>query len=196
MTQHRSREERRAQILESAVTCFANKGYYETTMDDIGQETGLSKGALYWHFKGKRDLFRGLVEMWFGDMEVSIRELAMGSASSKDALRGMLESIKTSAGARPELVRAMLEFYTMALRDEELREWLRNAYVINAELFTALIAEGTRKGEFRDISPSSTARLLLAYVDGILLHQELFDLGEDSPNYDELTEAFMTLLEK
>ena len=42
-----SKEERRAQILQAALTCFARKGYHLTTMDDIVAESGLSKGSLY-----------------------------------------------------------------------------------------------------------------------------------------------------
>ena len=50
-------EERRAQILQAASTCFSRKGYHQTTMDDIVEEAGLSKGGVYWHFSSKKELF-------------------------------------------------------------------------------------------------------------------------------------------
>ncbi len=44
-------EERRSQILKAALRCFAHHGYHQTTMDDIVEESGLSKGTLYWYYE-------------------------------------------------------------------------------------------------------------------------------------------------
>ena len=52
-----SSEARRAQILEAALRCFSDKGYHETTMDDLAREAGLSKGSLYWYFPSKEEFF-------------------------------------------------------------------------------------------------------------------------------------------
>jgi AcrR family transcriptional regulator len=59
--------ERRKQIMDAALTCFTRKGYTNTTMDDIVAESGLSKGALYWYFKSKDDLFTEMVGSVFED---------------------------------------------------------------------------------------------------------------------------------
>jgi len=56
--------ERRRQILEAAMTCFAQKGYHLTTMDDIAAELPFSKGLLYYYFKTKRELFLAIMENW------------------------------------------------------------------------------------------------------------------------------------
>ena len=52
-----STEARREEILKAAYTCFSRGGYHATTIDDIALEAGLSKGAVYWHFEGKWELF-------------------------------------------------------------------------------------------------------------------------------------------
>ncbi|RAY12032.1 TetR/AcrR family transcriptional regulator [Actinomadura craniellae] len=49
-------ERRRQQILDAARACFTRKGFYETSMQDIFQESGLSAGAVYRYFKSKNDL--------------------------------------------------------------------------------------------------------------------------------------------
>jgi len=48
-------------ILEIARSEFAARGYYATSMDSIVKATGLSKGALYWHFRSKAELFRAVL---------------------------------------------------------------------------------------------------------------------------------------
>lgn len=47
-------EQRREQILDTAETVFAKRGFHETRMDDIVEESGLSKGAIYWYLDRAR----------------------------------------------------------------------------------------------------------------------------------------------
>lgn len=53
--------ETRAKILSVARTRFATKGYYGTSVDSIVTGTGLSKGAIYWHFSGKWDIYKSVL---------------------------------------------------------------------------------------------------------------------------------------
>jgi TetR/AcrR family acrAB operon transcriptional repressor len=54
-------EKTREQILEAALKVFCEKGYSKTTFVDIAREIGLSKGAVYWHFKTKPELLAAIV---------------------------------------------------------------------------------------------------------------------------------------
>src|SRR5512136_605263 len=49
-------------ILTQAMKIFLRKGYHGTSIDDITRAAKLTKGALYWHFKGKEDLLKKIVE--------------------------------------------------------------------------------------------------------------------------------------
>jgi TetR/AcrR family transcriptional regulator, transcriptional repressor of aconitase len=51
------RTARRDEIVEAALRCFAARGYQRTSMADIIEESGLSAGAIYGHFAGKKELF-------------------------------------------------------------------------------------------------------------------------------------------
>src|ERR1051326_9396768 len=53
-------QQRRAQILNAAMTCFSRQGYHATSMDDVVRESGLSVGAIYSYFASKEDLFLAL----------------------------------------------------------------------------------------------------------------------------------------
>ena len=50
------------QIIQVALSLFSNKGYNETTMADLVEATGLSKGAVYHHFKSKEEILQLLME--------------------------------------------------------------------------------------------------------------------------------------
>jgi len=56
------RQERRAQLLSSALEVFVASGYHAAAMDDIAEKAGVSKPVLYQHFPGKLDLYLALLE--------------------------------------------------------------------------------------------------------------------------------------
>lgn len=54
-------QETRLQILEAAVVEFSARGVSATSLTDIANAAGVTRGAIYWHFKNKVDLFN---EVW------------------------------------------------------------------------------------------------------------------------------------
>ena len=54
-------EQTRLKILKAALDLFVEKGYERTTFEDVAQRIGLTKGAVYWHFKSKPDLLMDVV---------------------------------------------------------------------------------------------------------------------------------------
>src|SRR5438445_13650401 len=68
-----AKEARRTQILDAAVRCFARRGYYETTIEDLVTETGLSRGALYLYYPSKEAIYLAISERWGCGLEEAIR---------------------------------------------------------------------------------------------------------------------------
>lgn len=54
--------ETREKILAAALEVFSRRGYSLTTVNDIAKEIGLTKGAVYWHFKNKPDLLASMIK--------------------------------------------------------------------------------------------------------------------------------------
>ncbi|MET9025553.1 TetR/AcrR family transcriptional regulator [Nocardia sp. NPDC004168] len=74
-------ERRRQQIMDAARRCFARKGFYETSMQDVFTESGLSAGAVYRYFKSKDELITALAT----ETTVALR-IAMDEAIRRDPL--------------------------------------------------------------------------------------------------------------
>lgn len=55
-------EDTKTQILQSALDCFYEKGFSKTSFGDISARIGMTKGAVYWHFKDKTDLLVDLIK--------------------------------------------------------------------------------------------------------------------------------------
>ena len=56
------KENTRLRILQAALDCFYEKGFSKTSFDDIATRIGMTKGAVYWHFKDKGDLLVELIK--------------------------------------------------------------------------------------------------------------------------------------
>ena len=52
----------RAAVLKSALAVFSAKGYAAATLDDVAKAAKVTRGAIYWHFKSKADLYNTLVQ--------------------------------------------------------------------------------------------------------------------------------------
>ena len=161
----------RDRVLEAAETLFSEKGYYDTSMDEIVEESGLSKGAIYGHFKSKEELFVALQERQF---EASLNELR-ATFTAEDSARTKLETIVDFAftsliGTSKKACRINLEFDVAAPRIKPVQSRRDKRFEATRDFLAKIIREGVNKGEFRrDIDPSSAAMVLQATADGLSL---------------------------
>lgn len=145
------RHERREQILEAATKVFAKFGFSKTRVEDIANESGLSKGALYLYFKSKDEIFGGILDNFFQrefrvmNQIVGIPEKTAGEKLEllTDILLGDLDQIKF---AMP----IFFEFWSMSFRKKPVRKTFQ-AYMKNyIDLVQRLFREGIESGEFRE----------------------------------------------
>ena len=59
------KNKREHQILTAALAVAVEKGYSDSRIDDIVQNSKLSKGTIYWYYKSKKDVYLALVDYWF-----------------------------------------------------------------------------------------------------------------------------------
>src|SRR5262245_29355578 len=71
-------------IVRSAMELFAQQGFHRTSIDSLARKCRLTKGALYWHFKNKKEIFAAVVE---AVRENWIREVYLGVKTEPRALR-------------------------------------------------------------------------------------------------------------
>ena len=90
-------EKRRAQLLKAAARIFGRKGYMRATTEDIARSAKLSKGALYFHFKNKEDIFLGVIQDH--------------NKANTDAILNILESEKDPLKALETSIRVVIEIH-------------------------------------------------------------------------------------
>lgn len=154
---------RRLAILESATRAFTAYGIRKTSMDDIARGAGVSRPALYLHFRNKEDIYRALVVAYYEEAVQAVAEALEGEGSVAEKLAA---AFAVQGG---EVVRLMLESpHGMELLDEGADSatdliqagegWLAAVY---SRWLERLEAEGqvTLTGPAEEIAATFTAAL-------------------------------------
>lgn len=108
-TQEESLETRK-NILECAKRLFSKRGYERTSLSDIAKYSGVSRGAIYWHFESKEDLLINLVEYVDNNTECVRYFYESASPTEQDPL-------------------SKLKAFVLSIFSEELNEFFNSSFV-------------------------------------------------------------------
>lgn len=109
----------RERLLDAAAAVFSRRGYRAASVDEIAREAGFSKGAVYWHFASKEDLFFALLDE---RIDQPVRELLASTAagppgSAPETGRRVAELMSQQEDA----LLLQFEYWAQAVRDPKLR---------------------------------------------------------------------------
>lgn len=179
----------RQQLLQAAQRVFAEKGVSRTSLQDIAQAAGASRGAIYWHFKNKADLFNAMMEDAILPMEQAMQR--MGHDPAQDPLAELEQALLQTMRdiATNESTRTIFEIATQKVEyvDELLSVKTRHiqAYVDSTrEICRSLQEAATRRGVALSMPAETAAQGLHALIVGLIhswmLAPERFDLVDVS----------------
>lgn len=164
-------EERKNQILEAAIAVFARLGFQQTRMDDIAGQAGLSKGALYLYYKSKDAIIGALLKYFFTQELKHLQDFVVTERPEPVTeqimllTRQMVEAMEWMGRLMP----IAFEFYALAGRDKDVRQFLNEYYLTYRGDLARLIERGIARGEFRSIDANAFAITLTALFEGIAL---------------------------
>lgn len=161
MNQEERSERSKTQILDAALKLFSHKGYGATSVRDIAEEAGLSKGNVYHHFADKEAIFRELLQTYFGAM--SSPEFPFNRALATGTFPENLEQLGRAAR---ETVRDYREYVALIYVDvvEFDGSHIRKFYAEMSERFDKFMREHGMEQELRGklqdgLSPISAVML-------------------------------------
>lgn len=175
------KELKRKSIMDSALQCFAEKGYHSTSMDDIVAFSKMSKGLIYNYFSSKEELYISLMDERSNNTLKFLRNQFEQISSAIGKLQEFFRIYREAALTDEwrSFIRVHLEFWIYSSRQESLRELMNNRYKGQFRDFIAeIIEEGKNSGEFKpDVNVDIVASLFWSFIDGICLHYSV--LWED-----------------
>lgn len=179
----------RQNLLGAALKVFSRQGYAAARLEDIAEEAGVTRGAIYWHFKNKADLYNILVGETLGGIQSVVDRAVRQGGTFLEIQRRVMIYITTLPEV-DEVYRAVMELTILKTGYEpELQEGLRAkneaAQQVEEEL-AGYFRMGIAIGEVRaELDPVIAARSMMAYMNGILLNwlmdQQAFSLRQCVP---------------
>lgn len=77
------------EILDAAQRLFVLHNYDDVTMTKIAQEAGMTKGAIYHHFKGKKKLFLKMMESYLNALQVTLHQAVAREGTTRERLQDL-----------------------------------------------------------------------------------------------------------
>jgi len=166
-----SGEATKQEIIKIAVDIITAKGFSNTSLTDISNKIGISKPALYWHFKNKDELFIEVINYVRQEYIEKLREI------SKQANQSPREKLKQIVGYSYQKTFDDLNMCVLPMKmlveflntNENLGTVLREIYADCIGIIKDVLDEGISTGTFRKgVDTWSFAMCLIGSMDGIL----------------------------
>jgi len=158
--------EARARIVEAATRLFVAKGFRRTTMDDVAEALGVSKGALYQYYPSKVDLLR---EIQAANRRMSRRWMDEALARPGGVAASFYESLEEvfDRWADREEIALYYEILGEASHDEEIRAAIRTDHREDLKSLRRFLVELRRRGMLRaDVDLDVLAFMFIALFQG------------------------------
>jgi AcrR family transcriptional regulator len=154
----------REQILKTAKGLFIQQGYHGLAMRQISEALGVSKAALYYHFKDKEELFLAILSIYLNEIETAIDEIQSKPISSSEHIRLFVEYILK----QPAEHRAVMRLGSQEMVQLSTSSRKKFGKIYREKFIGKLIAifqAGIERGEFQpfDAEVSTWALLGMMY---------------------------------
>ena len=162
-------DERKYQILNAAEQVFTAKGLDQARMDDIAEETGLSKGTLYLYFKSKDELIIAILDRIFEGVFKQLEARKNNQLSATEAILQFTEEAIRDYKMMLHLMPVAYEFLALAFRNKTVRKALKQYFRHYMDVLVPIIQRGVDSGEFRPVDAQAVAIAAGAIYEGTVL---------------------------
>jgi len=181
-------ETRKDEVIRIAARLFAAKGYHATTLDEIAEEIGVTKPALYYYITSKEDILRSIVNRIMEPMEEVFR-VGRSALPAREKIERMIRILVMFSAERRETT--LIAFEQANILPKRSRDALGRRQKDVEDVVQQTLTEGVEAGTFaiRDIKITSFAILAVANWS-----YRWFDpAGNLTPR--EIADQFISLLE-
>lgn len=184
----------RSAVLKAALTVFSRKGYAAATLDDVAKAAGVTRGAIYWHFKSKADLYNTLT----GELSARGADLVQQAVAEGGSLLEILRRIFVRQCTLIEEDREARAVMQLALSrtgsDPEVQAGRKKQLEAGSALIEGIagaMQQGIDQGVLRsDLDPADMARAFIAFENGAiqlwLTSPKSFSLKQSAESFAEI----------
>src|ERR1700687_367322 len=178
----------RQRLFRAAMKLFAERGFFETTVEDITEAADVGKGTFFNYFPSKDHILLAFGEMQLRKLEAAIELAAPTGDPMPDFLRSLGVRMTQEPTRNPAIIRALLQAY---LSTTPVREAMMDLQKRVHALHSQMIQLGQDRGEIRnDLPASEIAHVFRQTIFGTLL---IWSLYGDASLHSRIETAFNLL---
>lgn len=178
MSRKNVQNERRTQILEALGRCLIKKSFPETSIKEIAKEAGVNHGVLHYYFKSKEDILMNFIDHTLSIYIQKGAEWVTGknltSMDRKDLVKEIFRYKYETFSSDRHLSILFNEAMTMAHRNPEIREKLKNVY----DQWIGVVGDILLKSGFDKKISIEISREVICFFEGIKIFIEVLDYSD------------------
>jgi TetR/AcrR family transcriptional regulator, repressor for uid operon len=164
--------DRRTQILDAAVVCFAKRGFHQASMHDISAEAGISVGLIYRYFENKEAVISAMADRHKHEVN-DLLSRARLAPSLLESLEVLFTAHCCEKGTQVTSA-FVVDLFAEASRNPRVAELVRDVCETTMEGVTDLIARAPEsRSTTHELAPRQMAELIFAVNDGLLMREVL-----------------------
>lgn len=165
------RDAARAQILDAAAVVFQAQGFERTTIDDIAERIGATKGRIYYYFRSKFDIYLAVYEAGMSGAFLTVEPLSQEPGTGRERLTAMavrhLVNLMTDPGYHDVISQGVVAGRSTALKEHQRQALIglndiRSRY---EDLFRGVVTDGMADGSLRAGDARLATRFLLSSLN-------------------------------
>jgi TetR/AcrR family transcriptional regulator, cholesterol catabolism regulator len=181
--------DRKAEILDAALTLFVKKGFHRTSIQDIADAAGITKGGLYHHLKSKEEILFSLHERFISEGYIKLKLIEEESLSTEEKIVKLLKAHLEIIRDFKDEITIFYKEYNNNLSPENYKIVLdkRDEY---ERIFVNVLEEGRINGVFK-IENSRIASFFILGASNFMYH---WYNPNGQMNLDELARIYLNII--
>lgn len=190
-TWQRRKQARPGEILDSALTVFAEKGFAAARMEDIAAKAGVTKGTIYLYFESKEEVFKQLARQHVSDtLAMAAEEARKFEGATFDFLMLFFQGFACKVMHSAAVVLPKIIISESGNFPELASFWRKEVIDRSTSMLESIIKRGIARGEIRDVPAEYICKLCMAPLLMCLIWRTTFAHTDAKP-FDY--EAFLAL---
>lgn len=168
---------KKQKLIETAIRLFAEQGYDGTTTLQISREAGVTEPLIYYHFKGKEELFTSILNDAFDEYSTRLEALPKQTPTEFAKIENLIHATQQAVIEMPRRTQLVMSSCPARIKDPNhvCSSRMNGIYEWHRTYLTRCLEKGMASGEFKSVPVAETVFVVISMINGMTRQHSLLD---------------------